>query len=1103
MSALTFETLSAELTQTLASQKDLPPASQVRCTLGRDKIMVLVEYPLDSAQAEPVANQTLDWLEQHLRHQFETTGLPNEAAELSGSGEEVSVQLYLKHMSESKPFTMRSFIWKVADSFDDIFGQVQVEPAVAYQSEPVFQPVVQPMAAPLVDDLEEGIPAELDEEHLHLELEPELDVTAGSESDFADAGLIDTDHDAADAVPALDLSGGAASGPDLEDLLMSTPGAVESGSENTDFSLPGEAPDIESSEFELPTVDLPMTTSEPAAATEFFEFTADKHNTVQLNSLAQQDETDFSTELGTGLDALSLDDRELQRSSAEDIFNSLSVSEEVSVTEATAESSVETDDRETDLFDFDLSAKQATEASAPTLTDLFESGVPDTLADTPATADATSAEERPFSELFELDSAAVDKPVFNPTNPFDSSSEQSVAGVDENAADREEALPETSPETEKTVPLEDAVPQSAADEEIKPPTDETPALTADLTLSDYDLVEGASTATFTAAEEGTEEMKDLLSSRLDEGPVEETDRDAINKLSASEFEPSDDVDSLDNSLDEADIGQPIDDEWSDNELLSPDLEADPTADLDRDLTHSARMNDDSTETSLEYDPISYEHNYAAFSYGESGDEEPEESAYYLDTEEESDEEPYNEDIAAVDEGEVQRQREQWQQQTKRSPWFFVALFGVLASSAMGFVLTRACVLGTCERIQTAQVQGDEAIGNLRLDSSLETVKLSQAQLAHSVRMLEPIPVWSRYHNEAQTLLPAYESQLSALDLVIAAQTRAYEAAVKSQNPPHPVSTWKEVAELWRQAIRTLDAVPQESPVRNLANRKLVEYRANLSTILVRIETESDAEMNLRQAQQAASRATQKMNSASSIEEWEDSLADWESAVDNLKQIPQGTQAYSEAQNLLSDYQEQLDEVEVRTGQELDAGRGLSEAKQLATRAKAAESQQQWMVALQHWKSALSQLEVIPEGTFSYPEAQILLVRYTRDLSQVENNQEVALSFQPIEPSFYLVCGLTTTQKCSYSVAGGNVRVDLFAGYDQVINQSITLPHNRQSPAVADQIVAQANQLLQQLTLLSAQAQIPVELYDAEGEFLARYRPDLNGFTRAEISAASS
>ena len=79
--------------------------------------------------------------------------------------------------------------------------------------------------------------------------------------------------------------------------------------------------------------------------------------------------------------------------------------------------------------------------------------------------------------------------------------------------------------------------------------------------------------------------------------------------------------------------------------------------------------------------------------------------------------------------------------------------------------------------------------------------------------------------------------------------------------------------------------------------------------------------------------------------------------------------------------------------------------------------------------------------------------------------------------------------------GGNVRLDLFQGYDSVIDQTITPPDQRADIASTAQIVAQANQLLKEVTVLSTQAQVPLKLYDAKGDFLASYQPDLNGFVR--------
>ncbi|MEM9151094.1 MAG: hypothetical protein AAGB19_11645, partial [Cyanobacteria bacterium P01_F01_bin.3] len=78
---------------------------------------------------------------------------------------------------------------------------------------------------------------------------------------------------------------------------------------------------------------------------------------------------------------------------------------------------------------------------------------------------------------------------------------------------------------------------------------------------------------------------------------------------------------------------------------------------------------------------------------------------------------------------------------------------------------------------------------------------------------------------------------------------------------------------------------------------------------------------------------------------------------------------------------------------------------------------------------------------------------------------------------------------------GKVRMDLLEGYDSVINESITPPPQRAGLNTNAQLVSQSNRLLQQITLLSTQAQIPIELYDSKGDFLARYQPDLDGFVR--------
>ncbi|MGB7087124.1 MAG: hypothetical protein WBD47_16310, partial [Phormidesmis sp.] len=582
-----------------------------------------------------------------------------------------------------------------------------------------------------------------------------------------------------------------------------------------------------------------------------------------------------------------------------------------------------------------------------------------------------------------------------------------------------------------------------------------------------------------------------VSSPLDELDVDESDADMDLELDIDAGEDEDaryalDInDEVDTNVGTASIASgaaepgsiksgAIESGATESEAIESDRETSSATDLEADLDAYSYESEEYEEAEYEDDPV------------------------YELTDEAYTEDQLDEDIAAIEDGEVERQREQWQRQSGSSNrWVFVGALGFVVLGVLGFVLSRPCTFGQCDRLQAAQIQGDEAINSLRLDTTLDAVNESKKQLKQAVRLLDPIPVWSPYHAQAQEILPAYKNQVTALDRVAEAQALAYQAAVDSQDPPHPVATWNQIADNWLAATQALEAVPTDSVVRDLANRKLLEYRANRATALVRIDAEAKAEASLRQAQQAATQATGLMQNAGSLPDWEAALAAWETAVSSLGQIPQGTQAHSEAQQLLPEYRQQLEEVRDRTEQERRAGRELLRAKQLATDAQQYESEDQWTLSVQNWQTALNQLDAVSAGTLPHSEAQALAGLYTSYLNAAENNAAIALRFQPVEPEFFSACGASSLQKCTYSVRGGNVRLDLFQGYDRVIDQSITPPDQRGTAAPDAQFVSQSNQLLAQITQLGTQAQVPIELYDAEGDFMARYRPDLNGFVRRQ------
>ncbi|MEL6158988.1 MAG: hypothetical protein AAFQ40_01260 [Cyanobacteria bacterium J06623_5] len=1360
MSALTFDTLSAELTQALAEQSDTPPETTARCTLGREKVMVLVEYPLDSAKAEPRASETLDWLEQHLRDQFDTTGLPEEVADISDSIDEVAVQLYLKHLSEAKPFTMRSFTWKVDDGFDALFGDASVDEAELEDSETasselavelngngvsvaeladtlpmdvastaptdtpqkeaipedsklakelVFEEILSgkmnepPALISLPDGEEDLVLSELEADHLPLDAEPEMDLTlalednddAGSahglEQGFGlganqgsslelglelSQGLEGSLDEAFVPIPSEPISTSA----DLEaDLSVGVDApAVIIPETPEELSLPGEAPTLSSSELDLPTVELPVATSAASspAASDFFDLADELPAVTASSSVSSLPEVDFSSAFAATegrsfvsntdnidlFDVTTPDNHEIQLENATfdtagnndnnslgifafednspehaasteeeqaeneqaenehlhsenghhlgadqpeqaDLDSFLELEEDTQPDDGSdAESSIESESP--DLEELLLFNAEDSSETTDDVSNLDETELPldelvsshEDLAGAPVSDDFSSPEHLSIDELFVSDSVVKDR-VEGPVEAFGeegATAEVATDAIEEITAEEnfvEEAHAETSEEERALEELKEELGEETLTELLEDEPDVASQLEAEDELLTDDF----------AAETPSDEQIEQLNEQTEENTVSEVPTDisvAPDSIDAEILDKIEEIDTEDTLLEAASCEASSDDRGIDIEAASAEviateeetlleddlsdaldmsalaagygltnfgedgfegeeddfsiaavgdasgddfmLEIDPLPDLSDevdvesnashapvDSPYSDTDGDSADYASVDYTGADYAgEDYAGEDYADEGytgegytgedyagedydnvdglpsandDRDYDDgSDYYLeDVEADGEEDELYEEVGVIDEGEVQRQREQWQQQSQGNPWLFVGTFGLLVAGILGFVLSRPCVFGRCDRIQTAQIQGDEALGKLRTDNTLEAVNESKQQLQGSIRLLDPIPVWSPYYGQAQAILPEYERQIESLDLVTEAQGKAYGAAVKSQDPPHSESTWKEIADEWRESTTLLAAVPADSPVRELAETKLVEYRANLSTILVRIETESDAEAALIQAQQAASRATKRVDVASSLEDWEAALADWDQAVGNLRQIPQGTKAYAEAQQLLPEYDEQYQSVRERTEIERSGDRTLSSAKQLAASAQRAETDDQWTVAVDSWKSAISQLQAVPTKSIAHSEVEALLKRYATALRNSEESQQVAFNFQPIEPGFYLVCGITADQKCTYSVQGKSVRVDLFQGYDVVIDQSITPPSQRQEIVSEAEYIDQSNQLLQQLTLLSTQAQIPVELYSAEGNFMARYRPDLDGFVREQ------
>ncbi|EGK89616.1 hypothetical protein D0A34_21835 [Microcoleus vaginatus PCC 9802] len=153
-----------------------------------------------------------------------------------------------------------------------------------------------------------------------------------------------------------------------------------------------------------------------------------------------------------------------------------------------------------------------------------------------------------------------------------------------------------------------------------------------------------------------------------------------------------------------------------------------------------------------------------------------------------------------------------------------------------------------------------------------------------------------------TLTPTPQPDPTATNLA-AAQKLAMEAAVMTQNPPHPLENWQQVQGKWQESIKLLEAIPDNSPVATQAQEKLSVYRTNYQAITNRIVTEQKAATNLEAAQKLAGEAALMVNNPPHPKEvWQNAQSKLQQAINLLTSIPQGTFVEAQAKEKLADYQ---------------------------------------------------------------------------------------------------------------------------------------------------------------------------------------------------------
>jgi hypothetical protein len=415
--------------------------------------------------------------------------------------------------------------------------------------------------------------------------------------------------------------------------------------------------------------------------------------------------------------------------------------------------------------------------------------------------------------------------------------------------------------------------------------------------------------------------------------------------------------------------------------------------------------------------------------------------------------------------------------------------GLLAiGSGAGYMGTRPCVFSVCTELNTATQLTRSSLATLNNPAVTgQEVLTAQKQLHQSVEYLNSIPLWSGSHGDAQKSLAVTTAQVADLDTTVTAMNRAFKAATIVKNPPIPLLKWQESKQLWTDSIANLGKVPTTSQIYPLARQKLTDYQGRLADIDRRIEAETTAEQKLKSAVDGIKAATQSQAAAKSLTQWRGVKTEWEKVSSQLTSIPATTTVYAQSQELLKSYQPQISIATDKVLEEDKATQNYQTAVKLAQAAKLSQKNSQLAQAVSQWNQSVVAIQSIPQNSAVYPQAKPLVVEYTKNFQQTEEQlkttQKIALANKDLQRT----CG-GNPQICSYTVTNKAIVVRLMSLYTQTLQQTAMAASTQGDGNAKIGILNHVNTLGNALQTISENAKLPLEVYGADGKQIQNYRP---------------
>ncbi|MBR8828422.1 MAG: hypothetical protein DSM107014_11080 [Gomphosphaeria aponina SAG 52.96 = DSM 107014] len=421
---------------------------------------------------------------------------------------------------------------------------------------------------------------------------------------------------------------------------------------------------------------------------------------------------------------------------------------------------------------------------------------------------------------------------------------------------------------------------------------------------------------------------------------------------------------------------------------------------------------------------------------------------------------------------------------KKKSWLLVGA-GMTISSIFLYALTRPCVVGKCSAIPRAQKLANESTEIFKQTPLTGEIITAKTELVEAIAVLESIPVWSNYHEDAAYFIDTYEGKLKTLEEVVKALELGGQAAELGKNPPYSVAHWTQVKQMWGEAIAHLNRVKADSEFYTFAQQKIQEYQNNLGIIARQLNKEKQAFNSFKIAQDAAKIAEVRSYAAQSLSNWQLVEATWRTATEQLKLIPPQTTVYAQGQQLYQTYTHRLVAARERKKQEEFALRIYNQALSNAQLAEHSESINQWSAAVAYWQKAIETIQEIPQNSFQSSQALPLISSYTKSWENAQAQLQVALKLEQAKNDLAKTCS-AMNKICEYTVEDNNIEVKLTSNYIQDVWQAALVAKAEENVADQVQLLGHISTLEKNLEIISVNAGIPLEVYNAEGVLLVTY-----------------